>query len=163
MRASGTSDYFVRARRVAAAGLVVAAVIAAVGATLPWARATGTPTLVPGTDFGNDGAIEPPRASVSGLEAGDGWWIVTGAIVLMISATLLLLWARGAGWGLLASVLIGGIAIADYRGIEQLAQDERVAGTEIGAGVGLTLVIGAAFLGTITAVAGMAASPRAAD
>ncbi len=96
------------------------------------------------------------------MEAGDGWWVVGAAIVLMISATLLLLRAHGAGWGLFASVIIGGIAIADYRGVQQLAQDERVAGSDIGAGIGLTLVVGAAFLGAITAAAGIAASPRAA-
>ena len=165
-----SGDFFDRARRWAVAVMLAAGVAAIVGSSLEWVTITARPELRAGTRFGNDDAgVEEPRVTepFTGLEANDGWWSLAGGVVLLVSAILLLarrtsLW----GWiGLLGAVVVGAIAIADYRGIGDLSSSishrlDIVGGAE--PGVGITLVVAAALAGLVGSVAGIAASPSRA-
>lgn len=101
----------------------------------------------------------------TGLDVVDGWWVVAAAIVLIVAAPLLLV-RRTSGWGwlsFLASVLIGGIAFADFRAIGDfhsgLMQRTEVVG-EVDPALGIMLVAAAGITGVIASVLGIAATPR---
>jgi LPXTG-motif cell wall-anchored protein len=102
----------------------------------------------------------------TGLEAGDGWWSVGGGAILVLAAALLYVRRRAVwGWaGLLGSILIGSVGIADYRGIGDLSSSISHRMDIVGQAapaLGLTLVVAAAIVGVVASVAGIAASPRA--
>ncbi|HZJ49614.1 MAG TPA: hypothetical protein VFF07_01915 [Actinomycetota bacterium] len=159
-------DFFDRARRFAVALLLLAGVAAIAGSSLDWVTITVRRQIDPRADFGsNQDALEEPRTRpFSGLEAGDGYWALGGGIVIVIAAGMLLIRPRGR-WAILAflaSLIIGAIAFADYRGVGDVSSSIS-ARMEIDVsarpGVGLTLVAAAGFLGIVGSAAAIAATP----
>jgi hypothetical protein len=160
-------DFFDKARRFAIAVLLLAGVAAIAGSALDWVTITVRPQLDPGADFGADQeALEEPGRTrpFTGLEAGDGYWALGGGVVIVIAAGLLLIRPRGR-WAILAflaSLIIGAIAFADYRGLGDVnssistRMDIQAA---VRPGVGLTLVAAAGFLGIVGSAAAIAATP----
>jgi hypothetical protein len=159
-------DYFDRARYIAVALLLAASAAAIIGSLLDWVTITDAPQVAPDVDF--DGApVEdpPPSRPYSGIEARDGWTIIGAAIVLAAGAVGLAVWRRGgyAVLSLLAAVVIGAVAIADYRGIgditSSISNRMEITGDPEPA-LGIMLVAVAAVAGLIGAVLGLVASPR---
>jgi LPXTG-motif cell wall-anchored protein len=170
MTAIQSRDFFDRARTWAAALMALAGLAAVLGSTLDWVTITLRPELREDTRFEDESALEEPKVSdpFTGLDAGDGWWSLAGGVVLVLSALLLLL-RKKALWawvGLLGAVLVGAIALADYRGIGDLSSSlshrmNIVGGAE--PGVGITMVAAAALAGLLGSVGGIAASPDRAQ
>ena len=164
--APGGAVFFDKARRVAAAGLIVAGLCGIAGSVLDWAVITER-EVAENVDFGEDaGEIEAGQGEpFTGIEARDGWFTLAAGTLTLLAAALLLFTKRS-GYAWLAfwcSVLTGGIAFADYRGLGEVtaAISQRMdVGAEARPGIGLTLVAIAAMLGLISAVAGVAATPR---
>jgi hypothetical protein len=148
-------DYFDRARSAAAVILAVAAALVIVGSFLDWVRITP-----PDTAAGRRQASDP----FTGVDARDGWIVVGAGVALAICAPLLVIRRRGfyAGLAFLASMIIGAIAFADYRGINDLrsAISERmdVVG-DADPSIGIALVAAGAFAGMAGAILGMIATP----
>jgi hypothetical protein len=160
-------DFFDRARRVAVALLILAGFAAIAGSSLDWVTITVRPQIDPQADFGSDqDALEDPGRirPFYGLEAGDGYWALGGGIVIVIAAGLLLIRPRGR-WAILAflaSLIIGAIAFADYRGVGDVSSSISTRMEIVGGarpGVGLTLVAAAGFLGIVGSAAAIAATP----
>ncbi|HVF52223.1 MAG TPA: hypothetical protein VNC78_01315 [Actinomycetota bacterium] len=152
-------DIFESARTVAAGGLVVASGLAVTGAVLDWVRIT-PPKILPADEVVN---AQP----FSGIEAGDGWWVLGCGITLLFSAGLLIAARRSryAWLALVASIIIGGIALADLRGVEDLvspiSQRMNIVGDARPA-IGLYLTAAGAVLGSLAAILGIAATPSGA-
>jgi hypothetical protein len=152
-------DAFETARQWASGALFLAGALAIVGSLMDWVT------------FGFDErrfldlGVEPSDP-VSGFDVGDGWFMMIGGVVLIASAFSLVLRGRGAGLSLLASVVIGGIAISDYRDVGNLTSDLARELNLVGEphpAIGLTLVVAAAILGLLASIAGIAATPRQRD
>lgn len=165
---SGTLDYFDKARSIAAATLVAAAIASIIGAGLDWVTIEPPAGLDSGTDLGLP--LERQRASkpFTGLEAGDGRFVVAAGIVIIVAAVLLVWRRRGVyGWTSLgASVVIGAIAFADYRGIGDLSSALSRRMDIVGLarpGIGITLVATGAVIGLLASAAGIAATPYRRD
>lgn len=155
MSSSPTGDYFHKARSVSASVLFIAAVVAIVGSLLDWVVVADTPPEVPANQMHR----LPP---FSGTELGDGYVVIGAAVVVIVAAFFLVL-RGGSGFAWLAFVgciVIGGIAISDYRGVAELHLDLEGIGSSPSPGVGLTLVAAAGFVGLVAAVAAIAASPK---
>lgn len=153
-------DPFERARAAAAALLLAAGIAAIAGSLLDWITISNAPELVPGSDFESQQVERPDTEPFSGIEQGDGWAVLTAGIVVVVGAFLLFVRKR-ASWAwlaLIASVVIGAIAFADYRGVAELANEMNVSG-EVGPGLGLALVAGAGIAGLVASAAGIAATP----
>jgi hypothetical protein len=156
-------DYFERARLVAVALLFVAAATAIAGSFLDWVRITERPRLQGDLDFEQE--VEEPKRSVpySGTDAPDGW-IVVGAAVVLLVATVGLALRRRTGWlAFLATVVIGAIAFAAYRSVgdisSSLSRRMEIVGDPEPA-LGITLVAAAAVAALLGSVLAMIASPR---
>ncbi len=154
MSDAGTRDYFDTARSYAAAVLVAAGAAAILGSFLDWVTIE-PPEVVPVDQL-------PKLEPFNGVEANDGLLIIGAAVFVIICAALLIvrrraLWAWGA---FLGSMMIGGIGVADYRGIEQIFFDEMDRIGDPAPALGLSLVAAAGFIGLIAAAAGVAATPR---
>jgi hypothetical protein len=158
MRASPTQQgFFDRARAWAATGLFIASGLAVVGAAVDWVTITPPPRLPLG---------ELPRTDpYTGLEAGDGWWVLGAGIALALLATLLVLRSKSfyAWLAFLVAILIGGIAFSDFNAVGDSSSElwrrmDRVG--DVDAGLGLTLVAAAGVIGVIASAAGVAATPR---
>ena len=149
-------DFLERARVWSATGMFIAAALLVAGSFLDWISIAQLPEHIPS----NQAHRAPP---FNGFDVGDGFTICVAAIVVAVCAMLLVLKAKGGyAWtGLVASIVAGGIAISDYRGIDALFVELEGIGRGVDPGVGLTLVAGGAFLGLIAAVAGVAATPSA--
>lgn len=138
--------------------MLAAAAAGVIGAILDWVTILRLPNIIPASELQNS---DP----VSGIETGDGWMVITLAVVLANAA--LLLWVKRSsiwGWlGFLSSVAIGAVAVADYRAISDkgspFVQDLEVIG-EFDHGLGLLLVLAGGLLGIIFSLVGVAASPR---
>lgn len=150
-------DFLDKARRAAVAGMLAAALAMIIGSLLDWISIVRLPNVLPESELDNTG-------SVAGVDAGDGWWVILIAVIV-INAALLLWVRRKSFWawiGFLASIVIGSIAVADYRAIGQsgspFLQQLDVVG-EIDHGIGLLLVLAGALLGIIFSLVGVAASP----
>ena len=154
-------DFFDKARERVAAGLFVAGAAAVVGSVLDWVTFS-LPEPV-GTVSQTNQKPSPP---ISGFDAGDGRWVMAGGAVIILCAILLVLRRQAlyAGLALCASIVIGSIAISDYKGVGDISSDLSRRLDVIGephVAAGLTLVAIAALLGLIVSVAGIAATPRA--
>ncbi|HJR45575.1 MAG TPA: hypothetical protein VJ927_08205 [Actinomycetota bacterium] len=148
-----TGDYFEKARAVAATILFVCAATAILGSFLDWVTVE-PPVVIP--------ADQAPRAvAFNGLDAGDGVIVIGAGIVVIIGAVLLVLRARSSfAWlAFFASMVIGGIAIADFRGLDALFYDEMNRIGDPSPGIGLILVAAGGLIGLVAAVAGVAATP----
>jgi hypothetical protein len=146
-------DYFDKARAVAAALLLVVTTAAVTGTFLEWVTIE-PPGRIPQAQAGRLDAF-------TGFETSDGWIIVGLAGVILVSALLLIVRRRSMyGWiSFWCSMLIGGIAIADYRGIEKLFYDEMNRIGDPTPAFGLTLVAVTGLVGIIASVTAVAASP----
>lgn len=150
-------DYFDRARTAASAGLMAAGAAAVIGAVLEWV------TVEPP---GQGPTAELAKADpFTGIEARDGWFVIACAGVL-IACSFLLVARRKAGWAWFAfgaSFVMGVIGIADYRAVGDLTSDisrrMEIVG-EVQPSIGLILVLVAAFVGIVSSLAGVAATPR---
>lgn len=159
---SARGDYFDRARRVAATGVFVSGLLAVVGSLLPWVDVT-PPPIVP--------EAEAERAdALIGIEISDGRVVLAAGVVMMAAAALLVLRRRPAwAWlALAAAMLVGAIAISDYRDISGFRPEEGVqppfvrraerAG-EIDPAFAMILVAGAGIIGVVASVGALAATP----
>jgi hypothetical protein len=157
MSSSRPLDIFDRARSVSASILFACGLAAILGALLDWVTVE-PPQVVPP----NQTSLLDP---FSGIEATDGWFVIAAGAVVILSAAMLVLKATsGYAWiAFFASMVVGGIALADYRGLEDLFYREmdRIGDPE--PAIGLSLVAVAGIIGVIAAAAGVAASPRRAD
>lgn len=163
------ADFFDKARRFAAAGIVLAGLCAITGSFLDWAVITER-EVAPNVDFGEEtGAIEAGQGEAfAGIDDRDGRLTLAGGAGLIATAVVLLARKKtGAAWAAFwIALAIGGIAFADFRTVSQ--NDEAPRGIllrhEVGAegstGPGLTVVAAAGMLGVISAVGGVAATPR---
>lgn len=162
MRSAASSlNYFDRARAWAGVMLLAAGVAAITGSLLDWVSIDAPGQT--GDEFAQHRVLgETNTEPFSGVDANDGWWTLGAGVVLLASAALLVARKKAlyAWLGFVASVVIGAVAIADFRGIENLASRMRIIGDARPA-LGITLVAASAIVGLIASVAGVAASPRA--
>ena len=151
-------DYFDRARRVAVAILVLAAVLGILGSFLDWIVITELP---PEPEAGYGGQRTVPYA---GVDARDGW-IVIGAAVVLLAATAGLALRRRTAWiAFIASIVMGAVAFSAYREVGNLSSAisrrmDIVGDPEPAIGVALVAIGGVAAL--LGSVLGMISSPRA--
>ena len=157
MSSPNTVDYFDRASAVAASVLFAAGAAAVIGSFLDWVTVESLPPTVPDEQSHR----LPP---FSGLELGDGWFVLAAGIVMLIGAFFVVVrGTSGFAWlSFFTSVVIGGIAISDYRGIVDVHLDMEGIGTNPRPGLGLTLVAAAGIIGLIGSVGAIAASPSKA-
>jgi hypothetical protein len=147
-------DYFDKARSVAAALLFGVGLAAAGGTFLEWVTIR-PPERVPADQANRLDAF-------TGMETTDGWVVVALAGAILLSALFLVIRKRSfyawiAFW---CSMVMGGISIADYRGIDKLFYEEMNRIGDPAPAFGLTLVATAALVGIVASVAGVAASPK---
>jgi hypothetical protein len=157
-------DFFDRARVAAAIALVVMGALAIVGCFLKWVtfsldEPAGTTTS------------QNPTAPIAGTKVSD-WKVVLVAGALVVACAFLLAIRKRSLYAwicFLASIVIGAIAVADYRGLGDptsgfLRGLERALHTIVQGkaqpGIGLTLVAIAGVGGLIASVVGIAASPH---
>ncbi len=149
-------DYFDRARLVAATGLFVGAICLITGCFLDWVTVDQLPEVIP--------ADQAAKAQpINGFDVRDGYVIAAAGLVLLISAVRLVLQSRGAGIAFLAAVVAGGVAISDYRGVDEMFVQLDAIGRGPHPGIGLILVAIGALVSLVSAVAAIAATPRRAD
>lgn len=159
-------SFFDKARLFAAAGIVLAGLSAIGGSLLDWAVITER-EVAPNIDFGEQtDEIEPGQGKAfAGIEDRDGRLTLAGGIAL-IAAAIALAVRKRSGFAWLAfwiALAVGGIAFGDYRSLGDATasiSSRHELGAEASPGVGLTLVAAAGMLGVISAVAGVAATPR---
>lgn len=168
--ALGGAVFFDRARRFAAAGIVLAGLCAIAGSFLDWAVIVER-RIATNVDFGEEvDLVDTGQGEAfAGVEDRDGRLTLIGGIALIAAAVALVVRRRSTfAWlAFWVSLAIGGIAFADYRTLSP-DDDEAPRGIlirqEIGAearpGPGLTIVAAAGMLGVISAVGGVAATPR---
>ena len=149
-------DAFDTARGWASGGLFLAGALGILGSLADWVRFTLDENL----------AVEGARPTppLTGFDVGDGWWAAGASLVMIAGAFLLVLRARPGFGGLclIASIVLGAIAISDYRGVSDYEPKINFVG-EPHAAIGLILVVAAAILGLFASIAGIAATPRARD
>lgn len=157
MRGPSTQQiFFDRARAWAATAMFVAGGLAVIGAAVDWVTITPPPRLPPGDASGT----EP----YTGLEARDGWWVLSAGIAMGLLAALLIVRRRSlyAWLAFLASILVGGIAFSDFNAVGDSSSGlwrrmDRVG--DVDPGFGLMLVAAAGVIGVIASAAGVAATP----
>ena len=152
MSPSPSGDYFERARAISASVLFAAAAAAIIGSILDWIVVDATPPDVPSDQLDR----LPP---FTGLDLGDGWVVIAAALVVVISAFFIVLKGKFAWLAFIGSVVIGGIAISDYRGVENIHLELEGIGRGPRPGLGLTMVAAAGVIALIASVASIAASP----
>ena len=160
-------DFFDRARLIAAIVLLIAGVLAIIGCFLDWVTFTldepaGTQTS------------QSASAPIAGTKVSD-WKVVAVAGLLIAGCAVLLALRKRSlyAWiSFLASMIIGAIAVADYRGLGEptsgfLRGLEQSLHTTVQGraepGVGLTLVAISGIGGLIASVVGIAATPHRAE
>lgn len=148
-------DFFDKAREVVSMALFLAGALAIVGSLLDWVTFSVAEQAVPGVR---------PSDPLSGLDVGDGKWVLGAGVVVILAAFLLVLRqsAGYAGLALIASIVIGAIGVSDFRGIGEVTAEVNLVGVPHAA-IGLTLVVAAAIIGLIASIAGIAATPRRND
>ncbi len=154
----GSRDYFERARAWAATGLFIGGTLSIVGSFLDWVTIGTLPEVIPPDQAAR---AEP----FNGFDVTDGWATLVAGAVMLFAAAMLVLKARSSfAWlGFTGAIVAGGIAISDYRGIEQLFVDLEGIGRDPDPGIGLMLIAAGSLLGLISAVAAIAATPNTAS
>jgi hypothetical protein len=153
-------DYFDKARSFASALMIAAGAAAIIGAFLEWVTIEPPPILP---------ESEVVRAQpYTGVEAGDGWWVIVFA-ALLIAAAIALAALRSrtfARLAFLASIALGAIAIADVRAVgdfrSAISEKTNIVG-EPDPAIGILLVAFAAVLAFFAAVTALAASPQGVE
>lgn len=147
-------DYFDKARGIAAAILIAAGAAALIGTFLDWVTIEPPERVPANQEFRLD--------AFTGIETSDGPIVIGAGIAVILCALAVILRKRSLyGWiAFIASILIGAIAIADYRGIDGLFYDEMQRIGDPTPAFGLTLVTAAALMGLIGSVTAIAASPK---
>ena len=119
--------------------------------------------------------IEPPKIvpvdqapqlePFTGLETKSAPYLLISAGVVVISALFLVVRRRSlyAWLGFLASMVIGGIAFQNYRGLDELSYEQMERIGEPSPALGLTLVVAGAVVGLIAGAAGIAGVPPEAE
>jgi hypothetical protein len=153
MSEPSSRDYFHKARTVTATVLFAAGLAAIVGSLLDWIVVAEVPPSVPEDQMHR----LPP---FTGIEVDDGWVVIGAALVVLVSAFFIVLKGRFAGWALLGCIVIGGIAISNYRTVSEIHLALEGIGRDPRPGSGLTLVTVAGLVGSVAAAGAMAASPR---
>ncbi|MPZ69348.1 MAG: hypothetical protein GEU71_07445 [Actinobacteria bacterium] len=156
-------DYFDRARTLAVTLLVLAGAMAIAGSFLDWTTQGELPEEILMQQGG--GLLAELSEPVTGFDAGDGK-VAIGAAVFVLVGALLLAVTRQGRYGLLAlvaSMVIGAVAIAAYRSLDDTTSDFfrklDLAG-EIDPGIGLILCAVAGLLGVLAGALGMISSPK---
>ena len=152
MSGTPSGDYFERVRAISASVLFAAGTAAIIGSILDWVVVAQEPPVVPTDQLDR----LPP---FTGLEVGDGWFVIAAAVVVLISAFFIVMQGKLAWLAFVGSVMIGGIAISDYRGVADLHLELEGIGVNPRPGLGLTLVAAAGVVALIASVASIAASP----
>ncbi|HET7483059.1 MAG TPA: hypothetical protein VFK89_09380 [Actinomycetota bacterium] len=150
---SPTRDAFDTARSASAAAMVAAGAAAIIGTMLDWVTVT-PPQIVP---LSQADRTEP----FTGWETGHGIYIVGAAAIVIVCAVLLVVRRRSFyAWGaFLASIVVGGIGISNYRGLDSLFYEQMDRIGRASPALGITLVAAGGIVGVIAAAAGVAASP----
>jgi len=148
-----TKDTFERARSVVAAFLVAAGAAVIIGTVLDWVTIT-PPPLIPVEQL-------PAAEPFTGLETKSAPYLLIGAGAVILLALLLVARAKSlyAWLAFLTSVMIGGIAFQNYRGIEELFYEQMQRIGEPDPALGLMLVAAGGVVGVIAGAAGVAAVP----
>lgn len=150
-------DTFDRARAYAAAGMLAAGIATVVGTMLDWVSIR-PPQIIPAD-------LIPAAEPFAGFETKSGPYLLIAAGVLILSAVMLT-WRQRAIWawvGFLASMVVGGLAFQNYRGLDELFYEQM---ERIGApspAIGLMLVVAGGIAGLIASAAGVAAAPKAPE
>lgn len=163
MRRGPQLDFFDRARIWAGVVVLLAGLVAVVGSVVDWVTVTPPPEPPAGVDFGNeDFTTDESSEPFNGLEAGDGWVTLIAGGAEMAAGLLLITRRRGAWLGVLATIPMGAVAISVYRQLtptsELMERTETVGDAD--PGIGLALIAGAALVGLIASVLGLAATPK---
>lgn len=164
MRREEGLDFFDKARVWAGVVVLLAGLSAVVGSVIDWVIVTPPPEPPAGVDFENEEfATDESSDPFNGLEAGDGWVTLVAGGVEMLAGLLLITRKRGGWVGVLATVPMGAVAISIYRQLgtptsELMERTETVGDAD--PGLGLTLIAGAALVGLIASVIGLAATPK---
>jgi hypothetical protein len=156
--AQGTTvDTFEKARSLASSGMVAAGVVTIVGTLLDWVT-VNPPVLVPIDQVEN---AEP----FSGLETKSAPFLLIAAGLLILCSVMLVLRGRSlwAWLGFLASMVIGGIAFQNYRGLDELWLEQMDGIGGVRPAIGLTLVVAGGIAGLIASSAGIAGAPKAPE
>ncbi|MDQ3753024.1 MAG: hypothetical protein M3333_09090 [Actinomycetota bacterium] len=157
-------DFFDRVRAVAGTIIMASGAAAILGSALDWVTITPPPKVRPALrqmDLQGVKASEP----FSGIEAGDGWWVLGAGVIMILAAGMLILRRRSFySWiALLAAMVIGGITFADFRAIGDLSSGLSRRMDIVGLArpsLGITLVAASALVGIVASGAGIAATPR---
>jgi hypothetical protein len=145
-------DFFDKAREVVSAAVFIAGALAIIGSLLDWVTFPIDEHALPGV------LSSPP---LSGVDVGDGKWVLGAGVVIVVAAFLLVVrQSAGPAWvSLIVSMVVGAIGVSDFRGVAEVSAEVDIVGVPH-VGVGLTMVVGAAILGLLASIAGIAASPR---
>jgi LPXTG-motif cell wall-anchored protein len=137
--------------------MVAAGAAVILGTVLDWVTVT-PPPIIPADQIPN---TEP----FTGLETKSAPYLLIGAGVVILSALLLVARRKSFyGWlGFLASMVLGGIAFQNFRGINELFFDQMEGVGEPDPALGLLLVVAGAVVGVIAAAAGAAGAPSEPD
>ena len=157
-------DYFDRARLFAAFALVVTGTLAIAGCFLTWITFSLDEPAGISTD-------QTASAPISGTKVSDWKVVLVAGLIVVVCAVLLAFRQRSLyGWlCFIASIVIGGVAVADYRGLGDPTSgflrglEESLHTTVQGdaePGIGLTLIAIAGVGGLIASVVAIAATPN---
>jgi hypothetical protein len=154
MSSSRPLDFFDKARSVAASTLFACGLAAILGSIHDWVTIE-PPEVVPAAESAR---LQP----FNGLDATDGWFVLAGGVILIGAAALLVLRAKtGYAWiAFFSAMVIGAIAVADFRGMDELFYEQMDRIGDPMPGIGLILVAVAGILGVIAAAGAVAATPR---
>jgi hypothetical protein len=148
-------DYFDKARTWAAIGLVLAGALLILGSFLDWVKIDRLPDTIPSDQV----RFAQP---FNGFDVGDGYIIGSVGVLLGLLAVGMFVSSKSRyAWGAFFGCMVAGaVAISDYRDIDGLFRQEGTIGGGISAGIGLTVCALGALIGVISAVTGVAATPR---
>ena len=151
-----THDTFDRARAYAAAILVAAGAAVIIGTVLDWVTVEPPPILPIDQ--------EPATKPFTGLETKSAPYLLIGAGIVILLALLMVARRRSIyAWGaFLTSMVIGGIAFQNYRGLDELFYEQMERIGDPAPALGLTLVAAGGVIGVIAGAAGIAAAPAPA-
>ena len=148
-----TRDTFDRARSISAAFLVAAGAAVIIGTVLDWVTVE-PPGVLPADQAG---AAKP----FTGLETKSAPYLLIAAGAVILLALLLVARRRSIyAWSaFLASIVVGGIAFQNYRGVDELFYEQMDRIGDPNPALGLMLVAAGGVVGVIAGAAGISATP----